>query len=713
MDEVYKFFTLVRRYRLSLIIIPIITIIITFFLVRNLANSYISQAQIATGIVDESQQQSLLIQTVTNRDQVAQKFSNLVEIMRMNRVLNQVGYRLILHDLTSPQRFKKESKDLSELNIGARRHAIEVYTEKYNKAEALTLSNPDQNGLNRVLVSMGYDPDALRNKLNIFRSGESDYIVVQFESESPELSAYVVNQVSDEFMKSYSTALKSRKIRENDFLKNLLKEKTDSLSNRMSRLRNYKVSNGVINLPEQSKQLYNLVLEYDTKKQEAIEKTSSYAGALNEIDRKFDPKEREYIEAKLSKVNQSIVNTKAELSSLYNLYINNDLEQRYKDSYDSLSNKLTEQINKSADQYITNPLATKQALISEKMNLEIQMDISRYSINSIENKIKSLRQQLGKLVPKDADIQSLDMNIDIASKEYLDILDKYNQSNLESSFTSNISVVQPGVPGLAQPSKKMLLVILSGIITFVFCVLVIFIIYLLDHSVISAKGLADSTQVAVLGSLSLLKSPSVDLHSLWENNTLSKDSIQYKNQLRSIRHEIENLLHDKILLITSLDRHEGKTLLSLSLSFAWKMTNKKVLLIDGNFSNPTISKASTAKFYLEDFLVESQNVNYHSRAGSIDVLCNKGGDISILELATFEQIKSKLDWAKNFYDLIIIETAALDDTNQAKEWLLFSEDTVSVFEAGKVITEKNKRYLSYLKESGYFRGWIFNKAISN
>jgi succinoglycan biosynthesis transport protein ExoP len=710
MGEVFKFLNLVRRYRLTLIIIPIVTIIITFFLVRNLANSYISQAQIATGIVDDSQQQSVLIQAITNRDQVAQKFSNLVEAMRMNRVLNQVGYQLILHDLTNAQHYKKDSKLLTELNDAARRHAIQVYTEKYNKAEALTLSNPDQNGLYRVMVSMGYDPDAIRNKLIIFRSGESDYIVVQFESESPELSASVVNQIGAEFIKSYSTGLKIKKIKENDFLRNLLREKTDSLSNRMSRLRNYKVNNGVINLPEQSKQLYNLVLEYDTKKQEAIEKTSSYAGALNEIDRKFNPKERQYVEATLSKVNQSIVNTKAELSSLYNLYINNDLDQRYKTSYDSLSNKLTEQINRSADQYITNPLATKQALVSEKMNLEIQMDISRYSINSIENKIGALREQLSKLVPKDADISALDMNIDIASKEYLDILAKYNQSNLESSFTSNISVVQPGVPGLAQPSKKMLLVILSGIITFVFCLLIIFIIYLLDHSISSAKDLANATQVPVLGSLNLLRSPSVDLHTLWENNTLTKDLIQYKNQLRSIRHEIENQLEDKLVLITSLDRHEGKTLLSLSLSFAWKMTNKKILLIDGNFSNPAISKASTAKFYLEDFLAEPHNVNFQTKPGTIDVLSNRGGDVSLLELATYEQIKSKLDWAKTFYDLIIIETAALDDTNQAKEWLSFSQNTVSVFEAGKVISEKNRRYLAYLKETGYFRGWIFNKV---
>jgi len=126
MNEVFKFLNLVRKYRLILIIVPIITIIITFFLVRNLANSYISQAQIATGIVDESQQQSVLIQAVTNRDQVAQKFSNLVEIMKMNRVLNQVSYQLMLHDLTSPNHFRKESKLLVQLNTGALRYDNQV-----------------------------------------------------------------------------------------------------------------------------------------------------------------------------------------------------------------------------------------------------------------------------------------------------------------------------------------------------------------------------------------------------------------------------------------------------------------------------------------------------------------------------------------------------------------------------------------------------------
>ena len=708
MDQINKFLHLLKRYRLTLIIVPVVTIIITFFLVRNLPNSYVSQAQIATGIVDETLQQSML-DKASSRDEVNQNFSNIMEMMRMNRILDQVSYQLIIHDLTTSSPYKTPSRLLTDLNPTSRAHALSVYRQKYQKNHSLTLSDPDQNGLYDVLKSMGYDAESLRKKLMIYRPGDSDFIVVQFESPDPNLSAFVVNSISSEFIKNYSSAIKESQLKANTFLGTLLKEKSDTLSNRMEQLRNYKIRNGVLNLTEQSKQLYTLILEYDTKKQEAVEKTSSYAGALNEIDRKFDPRSRSYVEATLSKINQSIAETKEELSSLYDLYISNDLDPKYKSSYDSLSRKLTAQIHRSADQYITNPLSTKQELVSQKLNLEIQLDISRYSINSLENKLIALNRQFDRLVPKEADVQSLEMSIEIASKEYLDILNKYNQSSLQSSFSTKMNIVQPGLPSLAQPSKKMLLVILSGVISFVFCVLVIFVIFFLDNSLNSAQELANATETPVLGEINQLVSTSVDLSGLWNKDSLAPHLMNFKNQLRSIRYEIEQDLKDKVLMVTSISPFEGKTLISLSLALAWKMTNKKVLVIDGNFNNPSISKASTTKLYLEDFLIGKTELNTNHHGGAIDILSNRGGDTSLLELASYEQIKARLHAAKSSYDLIIIETAALDDKNQSKEWVLFSKDIIAVFESGKTLNQRKKNHIAYLKETGAFIGWVINK----
>lgn len=714
MDQVFKFLRLLKKYRLILVIVPIITVIITFFLVRNLASSYVSQAQVATGIVDDAQQASVILQSI-DRDKVNQKFSNLMEIMRMNKVLDQVSYQLIIHDLTAKVPFRNSSKEFLDLNQTSRAQALMIFRNKYLKRQGLTLTNSEQNDLYKLLKSMGYDAESIKKKLLIYRPGDSDFIVLQFESENADLSAMVVNSVASEFIENYTSSIKKNQVRASNFLSYMLREKSDSLSNRMKELRNYKVKNGVLNLTEQSKQLYTAILDYDSKKQEAIEKTSSYAGAVNEIDKKFDPRDRNYIEASLSKLNQSIVNTKEELSTLYDLYITNDLDPKYKSSYDSLSKKLTAQVNRSSDQYITNPLNTKQELISQKLNLEIQLDISRYSINSIDYKLKTLNKQFEMLVPKEADVQSLEMSIDIASKEYLDILNKYNQSNLESSFSAKMVIAQPGVSGLSQPSKKMLLVILSGIISFVFCLLVIFIIYFLDESISTAQELANATDFPVLGEVNQLSTASQDLSHLWNQESVAPHLLDFKNQLRSLRFEIEQDIKDKVLVVTSIDPSEGKTLIALSLALAWKMTNKKVLVIDGNFSNPSITKAATTttKIYLEDFFNNQVDLDKSVKPGSIDILGNKGGDTSLLELASHEQIQLKIEEAKNVYDLIIIETAALTNRDQSKEWALFSENILSVFESEGTITQSKKNHIAYLKETGSFRGWIINKINSN
>jgi len=708
MHEILRFFKLLKQYRLTLIVIPIAAIIITFFLVRNLQDSYVSTAQIATGIVDETRQS--IIAAPLSREQAAQKFNNIIESMRMNRVINQVSYKLGIHDLTSATPYKKPSKEVLNLNRSARLHAIRTFQQKYTNAEPLNVFDADQKGLNDVLKSLGYDAESIRNKLLVYRNGETDYIMVQFDSEDPNLSAFVVNNIASEFIQIYSRTVKENQIQAKEFLGNLLKAKTDTLNSRVRNLRNYKVKNSIINLTDQSKQLYDLILEYDTKKIDAMEKTASYAGALNEIDRKLNPNERKYLEAEVSQLNRAIVTVKDEMAAVYNLYLDNDFDEKYKKSYDSLTNVLSQRLQNSSDAYISNPLNLKQDLITQKLALEIQLDISRYSVGILERKIAELNSQLSQLVPKDADIQRLNMDIEIANKEYTDILNRYNQSSLEASISDRMNVVQPGIPGLAQPSKKMLLVILGGIISFVFCLLGIFIIYFFDDRIYSAEGLSNNSRLQVLGSINALSVSSVDLVQLWEKEEHSQELLAFKNQLRALRNEIETEVSDNVVLLTSLGVNEGKTLLTLSLAFAWKMAKKKVLIIDGNFQHNSITAASSNPSYLEDYLTSDHEVLNMSTLNSIDVLGNRGNDSSLFEIAEQDRVRAKLLSLRQSYDLILIETSSLSVSSQPKEWLSFSNNIIAVFQVGGALQTEDKDTLDQLNETGVFKGWVLNKV---
>lgn len=706
MTEGYKFFKLIRRYRLALIIIPIITGLITAFFVRNLKSSYLSQAQISTGLVNETQQQAMIVEAIQG-EQVRQQFSNLMEMFRMKRVLNQVSYQLIIHDLSAPKPFKPKSDLVETLNQGAITHALAVYRDRYAKRLELDVSIPDEEGLARVISSMNYDADALKGKLSVYRLGESDFINVQYEAEGPELAAFVVNTVSEEFIKSYVSQTKSGQNKVNSLLREMLTEKSDSLATRMARLKDYKIRNKVLNLTEQSSQLYSLILQYDTKKQEAIEKTASYAGALNEIDAKFNPSERSYIESRLSKVNQGLVETKSELNSLYELYLKNDLDQKYKDSYDSLRNKLSEQISKSSDQYINNPLNAKQELINQKINLEIQMDLSRYGINSLENKLNSLNKEFGNLVPQEAEVQTLEMNVDIASKEYLDILNKYNQSSLESSIESRMNIVQRGVGGLAQPSKKLLLIVLSVIVSGILCLSVLFILFITNSSISDPKTLAKSTGVPVLGTVYRRGEDSGKLPDLWDSGDKFPSFAQ---GLRSIRYELEAVIADNLIVITSLRNGDGKTFVSKGIAVAWAKTNRKVLIIDGNFEHPDLGKEDRSEIFVEDFLSGKVSLENLSAFEGISILKNRGFERSLLEIASAEKIAAQLEVAKDIFSLVIVDLPSVSSSSLSREWISFSSNIIPVFNGGSTISEEEKSYVELLKENGLLRGWIMNRT---
>ncbi|HMI02532.1 MAG TPA: hypothetical protein VK541_08635 [Pedobacter sp.] len=712
MEEINLFLRLLNKHKYIIIAIPMIAIIIAFFLVRNLPDSYVSQAQISTGIVDETQNIFSRAQTSSKSNDIYLEFSNLIETMRMKKMLDQISYKLIIHDLTAPVPFRPLSKEIKQLSGSAKNKILETFRNNYNETKSLNLWNKEQNDLHQLLLDMNYDSESIKGKLKTYRAGDSDFINVEYESENPELSAFVANTLCSEFIKYYTVLVKTNQLRANTFLGTLLKEKKDAMNEKILRLRNYKVANRVLNLNEQSSQLYEQILQFSNRRQEAIEGIASKGGAISEIDKKFNPRERGYLESTLTKVNQDIIGTREDLRNLYDLYIENDFETGYKQSIDSLQNVLSSQINASTDQFIYNPLVSKQALVEQKLRLEIELDLARYSMHSMEKELKQLNQEFDKLVPHEADVQSMERDVEVASREYLDILEKFNQSSMESAFSISLKFIQPAMPGLAQASKKMLLILLSGIITFVFCLMVLFILYFIDNRIITPKDLANKTRLPVLGVLRSMKGSIINLEKIWHTDTMDPILREFKEQLRAIRFEIENDLKDKVLLITSLSEGEGKTLLTLSLAFAWKMTNKRILIIDGNFRNPRISQTISSSVYLEDYFTGKVNLEDIQVNQNFELMATRGGDLSIFELVSQDIISERIERLKRVFDIIIIETAAMDQMNLSKEWVLFANKVVGIFEYGQVIDEEKKQRVDYFVSLGEkFSGWILNKTV--
>ncbi|MDR3696124.1 AAA family ATPase [Mucilaginibacter sp.] len=708
--ELSSYFSLVGKYKYIIIIIVLATVIASYFLVKNLPDEYVSSTQIATGIVDASRH---LLDSKDNpnaqQDQINREFSNLTEIIKLKKLIDNVSYQLIIHDLSSPAPFRKLNHKFKGLSEAAVKHALLVYRAKLQNGEPLSLYDADEKGLNELLISMKYDERSLRKNLDIERDGESDFITITYSSENPELSAFIVNTLSKEFISYYTVNVKQNESNAIDFLSKLLEEKRNTLNNKKDSLQQYKIKNGILNVEDQAKDIFAQMLIYNDKKIEAERNIQSYEGAVKAIDNRFNPKDRQYIESTISQYNQSITNTADQLRTLNDEYVHSGFNPSYKPALDSMQKQLTAQIDNTSDKYITNPLVNKDNLVAKKLELEVTRDLAKYSVQSIDNELADLKAKFDRLVPFDAKVKTYESDVTIASQEYLDVLNKYNALNLQSNFSIKLMQVEPATPDVAEPSKKMLLIALSGIGTLVICLVVLFILYYLDDNIKEPIDLVNATQLPLLGSLNMISGPKPDLKKLWDVENRQKMQ-QFKELLRSVRFEIDQELKGgKILGITSLGSGEGKTLIATSLAYSYSAINKKVLLIDGNFSNPTLSKTIQPKLFVEDYFRNNSYIERDNNA--ISVLGNRGGDITLLEINDEKNIQREFDDLKSRYDIILIDLPPLDSLNQSKEWLLFCCKTIAIFETNKRISRSQSQYIDYLKHLNLkFAGWVLNKA---
>lgn len=710
--ELGGYFSLLYRHRFTLIIVPILTIIITYLLVRSQPDTYTSEAQIATGIVDKTQQ--ALNDNSTNGSvseaQIAQDFDNLIEIIRSKKMLDQVSYQLMIHDLTSSEPFRNPCKLMAQMNQGAREHALQVYTDFYNNRKSLSLYNSDQAGLNNLLGCMKYDDESIAKKLSIYRAQNSDFIDIDFSAENPQMTAFVVNVLTHEFTTYYNFVIKDNQRKAMSFLGTLVQAKRDTLDKKINQLKDYKIENGILSIPEQSRALYSQLADLETHLTQEEELANANAAAVRNIDAQFTPGEHKYLETEMVPINQELINLKEQRAIVNNDWIESDFNDSYKPTLDSLQHLIDKAIIRSSDKLTYSPLVNKQNLIQQRLTLETARDLAQNSIGSIQAGIKKANTQLNAIVPHEAVVQQDESDIDVAQKEYLEILAKYNQTSLDANYIAQPKQTEAAMPGVAEPSKKMLLVILSGIIAFVFCLIVFFLLYFFDDNIKTPEELANKTGVPVLGYLNLLSSSTIDLRRVWTDTRIDEETYQFRNLLQSIRFEIDSEMKgSKILLINSLANGEGKTFLATNLAYAYSLVNKKVLLIDGNFHNPSITRSVKSRILIEDYLTGSIPGFSSQSSYKITVLSNKGGDISLFEVANENLIREKMDRLRNTFDIIIIEASALSTLNKSKEWNRFTDRIVCVFEANKKMKGSQVANTEYLKSlDGKFIGWVLN-----
>ncbi len=704
------FFKILGHYKWILIFIPIVAAAITYFLVEDLPRTYSSEVQIATGIVDKSKQ----VSGNENDDyfRMVQQFNNIIEQMQMKKITSILSYNLILHDLENPKAaFKPYSEMLDSLSEADRQKVIEIYKEKLNSKSILNLADNDgPYKLFEIIASMGYDEVSLKKNLTIEHADNSDFITIKYVSPDPLLSAFVVNTLAGDFINNYGIDVNRNQNESIVVLDSLLKEKERLMNDKNSALKDFKMSNGVLNLDKQSELVYQQITQAEDKKANVIREIQANQGAINDIERKLrssDPNTG----SNISRDNSEIVNIRNQLQIANKRYVDGGFKFEDKLLVDSLQAMQQQLTARSSEKYIVDPLISRQNLQQTKNTLETSVAQLNSSVMAIDRELATARSKYNAMVPFDANIQNYMRDADMATKDYLEALNRYNQTRTDQNIGFKLQIAQFGLPGSPEPSKTMLFVGLSAAASLFICIVVLLILFLMDNTINTGTQLELATKTPVLGGIYMIPETDKAIKSILDENEANPDYVHHKGLLRSIRFELARDLaldNSKILGITSLNAGAGKTFVASNLAYSFAMIGKKVLLIGGE--QPGLNAVDNKKKLngrqkFETFLIkrEIQDEDLITRLTKIDA--NK----SLLEIQGESKLRAAFEMLSDQFDIVIIDISSLTDLNVAKEWLSFTDKNIAVFEAGKSIDEADMESVNYLKSQPGFMGWVLNK----
>src|SRR5690554_2348753 len=397
-----RFLKLLKRYTWLLVLVPILASLLTYYLVQDLPQQYKSNALISTGLADQSQRIQLEDKQM-DYFAVNQQFNNIIEFLTMKKSINSLSFKLILHDLENPSiAFSEWPESYTKLDSNSRLQIIDSYKAFLAQGKIITPEDNHKFPLFDYLKLMGYDDANLLKHLEITRKEYSDFINIEYTSENPHLSVFVVNTIANDFVNSYAERANFNQNSSKQLLDSLLQGKEESMNAKNAQVKDFQVRNQVINLESQAEGLSLQIAEKEAIRAATVGEIQSLTGAIKGIEAKLRNKNSDLVSVNIAENNQ-IVNLKSQLQKANERYVDNNFRPEDARSIDSLQNKLSSLIaSTTANGAGSNPRELRQSLIQQKISMEVDLDRAKSGLSVILKDLNRLKGQYNQMVPNDA-----------------------------------------------------------------------------------------------------------------------------------------------------------------------------------------------------------------------------------------------------------------------------------------------------------------------
>jgi Mrp family chromosome partitioning ATPase len=342
-----------------------------------------------------------------------------------------------------------------------------------------------------------------------------------------------------------------------------------------------------------------------------------------------------------------------------------------------------------------------------------------------------LNNSVSGIASKEVTISLLTSEVENASKEYKEALDRFNtERNKSLVAASPLRLVVVGQPnGYPERSKRVVFIAFAGLASLIICVAAIVTLELIDLRLKNPGQFRRLASLELAGTLNQINSKRLNLDYLFNTQTKDRELSAFKHSLRNLRFMLEST-NAQTFLVTSTKIGEGKSFIILCLAYSLSLVKKKILIIDTNFKHNSLTqellaissdhKKLESGFYIrgligkgnpdeipeDDFVTSIISPTSHQ---GINVIGNSGGDKSPSEIFAGRDFKKMLNKLKERYDYIFLEGAALNHFSDTKELVEYVDKVIPVFNAESTLRQIDQESLGYLKSlNGKLVGSILN-----
>lgn len=733
MDLLYLLYSLLRR-KWIIIGCTVIGLIAGFVFTLFKVKTYGSVAQYSTGFTMEKEV-SIKDNAGINIYEIDLRFSNAIETFKSPKVMNMLSYKTLLHDLEDLKPFRtlnEEKKNTNAYKLVNMEQARQILRRKIADMELLNPFDPEEKKIFDLMYLYGYAPEYLQSKLTIFRADRTDYLVILCRSEHPELSAFVANTIGQQFIRFFNSIYGLRSQESATKLDSLASTKKRVVDSLTEKLKTFRIQIGTPNVADRASAAMTVVQGVTSNYQQEQAKLNNLKGELASVKTQLNEISNQVAG------NGSFVNNNGAIRALE--VENQNLEIQKNGKSDDEIKKLDDQIDANirkiaqykstggsgADRQLRqNRTQTRQEdLIARKSDLEQQIIAAENNVKLFEGQ-KNYYEEITKTGGGDQvilDAQERDLRI--ASQEY-EQLKKSLQSTLDLDINpqnnfKQILVAQPAY--MAEPSRRSMVLGLCGMLMLFLSSFIIIALEFFDSSFKTPTIFQRNTKLKMLSALNKLnlKKKSLSEHFKDTNDagTSGTEFALFIENLRKLRFELANS-GKKIFLVTSTRPKEGKSMVIEALANSLSLTRKRVLLIDANFSNNTLTQKFEAKPTLEQFSFAGQGnvvdkfwgITSMTTIPNTDLVGCNGGNYTPSEVLPKNNLFEHLPKIAESYDFVFVEGAALNNHADSKELAAWVDGIIVVFSAKSSFGQADKDAVQYLNSTGdKFVGAVLNNV---